>query len=85
MWPRDILAIQKLTKDLPKGGKPFIYHEVIDQNDSAIKVNEYYPNGRVTEFRFCQKIAQGARYFGELGGVYDPGWAWLILTTSSFC
>ncbi|CAG2253198.1 AMY [Mytilus edulis] len=74
MWPGDILAIQKLTKDLPEGGTPFFYHEVIDQNDGAIKVNEYYPNGLVTEFRFCQKIAQGARNFGELGGVYDPGW-----------
>jgi hypothetical protein len=56
------------------GGRPFFYHEVIDQNDGAVRVNEYYPNGRVTEFRFCQKMTEGVRNFGILGGVYDPGW-----------
>lgn len=74
MWPGDILAIQRLTKDLSDGGRPFFYHEVIDQNDGAVRVNEYYPNGRVTEFRFCQKMTEGVRNFGILGGVYDPGW-----------
>ncbi|XP_025086169.1 alpha-amylase-like isoform X1 [Pomacea canaliculata] len=74
MWPQDIAAIQAGTKDTQFGGKPFYYHEVIDQNDGAIKVNEYYSLGRVTEFRYCQKIKMGIENFGELGGVYDPGW-----------
>ncbi|XP_078323364.1 alpha-amylase-like [Crassostrea virginica] len=74
MWPGDIKAIQDRTKDLPEGGRPFFYHEVIDQNDGAIKVGEYTPLGYVTEFRYCQKIAEGIRNFGMLHGVYDPGW-----------
>jgi alpha-amylase len=36
MWPGDILAIQRLTKDLSDGGRPFFYHEVIDQNDGTL-------------------------------------------------
>ena len=74
MWPYDIKAIQQKTHDVKEGGRPFFYHEVIDQNDGAIKVNEYTPLGYVTEFRFCQKIAFGIRNFGQLQGVYDPGW-----------
>ena len=30
--------------------------------------------GRVTEFRYCQKIAWGIQDPSQLGGVYDPGW-----------
>ncbi|KAK3099826.1 hypothetical protein FSP39_010394 [Pinctada imbricata] len=74
MWPNDMKAIQERVKNLPEGGRPFFYHEVIDQNDGAIKVNEYYDLGYVTEFRYCQKIAQGVHNFGDLHGVYDPGW-----------
>ena len=38
MWPKDLAAIQGATKDTIFGGKPFYMHEVIDQNDGAIKV-----------------------------------------------
>nr|KAG5706333.1 hypothetical protein BaRGS_026115 [Batillaria attramentaria] len=79
MWPQDLAAIQGATKDTQFGGKPFYMHEVIDQNDGAIKsefvqVNEYYGLGRVTEFRYCQKITEGERNFGSLQGVVDYGW-----------
>ncbi|XP_041359720.1 alpha-amylase-like [Gigantopelta aegis] len=74
MWPGDIRAIQDKTKNLPEGGKTFFYHEVIDQNDGAVKVNEYIPLGYVSEFRFCQKIAWGTRDFGRYGEVIDYGW-----------
>ncbi|GFN97796.1 alpha-amylase, partial [Plakobranchus ocellatus] len=37
MWPRDIAAIQKKVNDLPEGGRPFFYFEVIDWNTEAIK------------------------------------------------
>ncbi|XP_067663291.1 alpha-amylase-like [Haliotis asinina] len=74
MWPADISAIQKRVKDLPEGGKAFWAHEVIDQNDGAIKVGEYTSLGYVTEMRYCQKIAQGVHNFGELGNVVDYGW-----------
>ena len=39
MWPQDLAAIEAGTKDTIFGGKPFYMHEVIDQNDGAIKVN----------------------------------------------
>ncbi|XP_050415125.2 alpha-amylase [Patella vulgata] len=74
MWPGDIGAIQGKLKNVDGGGKPFFYHEVIDQNDGAIKVTEYESLGYVTEFRYCQKIAWGIKNFGQLGGVVDYGW-----------
>ncbi|CAL1534471.1 unnamed protein product [Lymnaea stagnalis] len=75
MWPKDLEAILTKTHDLPEGGRPFFYHEVIDRNDGAIKVDEYYHLGYVTEFRFPQKVKEGASGdLGRLGSVYDPGW-----------
>ncbi|KAH9519300.1 Alpha-amylase A type-1/2 [Bulinus truncatus] len=75
MWPKDLEAILTKTHDLPEGGRPFFYHEVIDRNDGAIKVNEYFHLGYVTEFRYMQKIREGATGdLGRLGAVYDPGW-----------
>ncbi|XP_005089737.2 alpha-amylase [Aplysia californica] len=74
MWPNDFKAIQGKTKNLPEGGRPFFYQEVIDRNDGAIKVNEYFDLGYVTEFRYLQKVRDGANDLGRLGGVYDPGW-----------
>ncbi|KAH9519303.1 Alpha-amylase A type-1/2 [Bulinus truncatus] len=75
MWPKDLEAILTKTHDLPEGGRPFFYHEVIDRNDGAIKVNEYFHLGYVTEFRYSQKVKEGASGdLGRLGAVYDPGW-----------
>nr|KAG5706336.1 hypothetical protein BaRGS_026118 [Batillaria attramentaria] len=80
MWPQDLAAIQGATKDTQFGGKPFYMHEVIDQNDGAIKVNEYYNLGRVTEFRYCQKITEGVHNFGALSAVVDYG----VMSSYSF-
>lgn len=74
MWPGDLKAIEDRVKDVPEGGRPFFYHEVIDQNDGAVRVNEYYELGYVTEFRYCQKIAYGIHNFGELNNMYVPSW-----------
>ena len=74
MWPGDVKAIQDRVKDLPEGGRPFFYHEVIDQNDGVVRVNEYYELGYVTEFRYCQKIAYGVHNFGEFNDMYVPSW-----------
>ncbi|XP_055893860.1 alpha-amylase-like [Biomphalaria glabrata] len=74
MWPKDLEGILAKTHDLPEGGRPFFYHEVIDRNDGAIKVNEYFHLGYVTEFRYMQKVREGASDLGRLGAVYDPGW-----------
>ncbi|XP_012937880.2 alpha-amylase [Aplysia californica] len=63
-----------LTKDLPEGGRPFFYMEVMDRNDGVVKDKEYFDTGYVTEFRYVQKVKDGASDLGKLGGVYDPGW-----------
>ena len=31
MWPADIEALQAKLNDVPSGGRPFFYMEVIDQ------------------------------------------------------
>nr|AWU67110.1 putative alpha-amylase [Crangon crangon] len=80
MWPEDLQAMMDLTNDLnsdqgfPAGTRPFFYHEVIDRNDGAVTVQEYYGMGRITEFRYSQKIAWGIQDPSQLEGVYDPGW-----------
>ena len=57
MWPQDIADIQANLTDLSTdhgfaaGSKPFFYSEVIDRDEEAITVGEYYDLGLVTEFR----------------------------------
>ncbi|KAK8732749.1 hypothetical protein OTU49_006906 [Cherax quadricarinatus] len=80
MWPEDLQAMMDMTHDLntdqgfPSNTRPFFMLEVVDRNDGAVTVQEYYGMGRVTEFRYCQKIAWGVQNFEQLAGVYDPGW-----------
>ena len=57
MWPEDIAGIQERLDTLPTkhgfraGSKPFFCHEVIDRDDGAVIVDEYFDLGWVTEFR----------------------------------
>jgi len=50
-YEQDIAAILSKLNDLPidqgfqPGSKMFVYQEVIDLNDEAIKVTEYYDSG----------------------------------------
>ena len=81
MWPEDIAGIQERLHSLPsrhgfrEGSKAFFYHEVIDRNDGAVLVDEYFHLGWVTEFRYSQKIGWAANGdWGQFGGLYDPGW-----------
>ncbi|XP_064112997.1 alpha-amylase-like isoform X2 [Macrobrachium nipponense] len=80
MWPEDLKAMMDMTHDLnteqgfPAGTRPFFAHEVIDRNDGAVTVQQYYGLGRITEFRYCQKIAWGIQDPSQLAGIYDPGW-----------
>ena len=76
MWPGDIKATIDMVGDLPGGGRPFFFHEVIDQGGEPIKVQEYFDCGRVTEFRYCIKIAESIKNgnLAALGGIYDQGW-----------
>lgn len=74
MWPNDIAAIEGKLKDLPTGGRPILFQEVIDQGGEPIKTSEYTPMGYVTEFRYCIKLREGIQDFGRLGQVVDYGW-----------
>jgi alpha-amylase len=60
--------------DLPEGGRPLFFHEVIDMGGEAIKAQEYLAVGKITEFRYGIKLAQCIRAydFNCLGGIYDP-------------
>jgi len=76
MWPGDLEAIQGMTKDLPEGGRPLFFHEVIDMGGEAITVQEYFGVGKVTEFRYGIKLAEciNGGDWNCLGGIYDQGW-----------
>ncbi|KAK3792530.1 hypothetical protein RRG08_043156 [Elysia crispata] len=74
MWPADIAAIQNLTKNLPEGGRPVFFHEVVDYNTGAVRDYQYFTEGWVTEFRYSTKVRDGADDFGNLRSVYDKGW-----------
>ncbi|XP_071127422.1 alpha-amylase-like [Mytilus edulis] len=72
MHPEDILAIEKLTKNIIDGGKPFFFNHVEDYNQDSIKSSEYYQIGRVTEFQFGRKLAAGINNFTLLNGLRYP-------------
>lgn len=74
MWVTDISGIQEKLHDLPEGGRPFFYHEVIDQSNGPVTTQEYMPLGYVTEFRYCQKLKEGIEDFGRLNDVVDYSW-----------
>ena len=56
MWPGDIKETIDKVGNLPEGGRPFFFHEVIDQGGEVIKVQDYYGVGRTTEFRYGIKV-----------------------------
>jgi alpha-amylase len=76
MWPGDLEAIQSRVNDLPGGGRPLFFHEVIDMGGEAIKSSEYFGVGKVMEFRYGIKLAECIRGgdFNCLSGIYDQGW-----------
>ena len=76
MWPGDLYATQEKVKDLPEGGRPLFFHEVIDMGGEAIKAQEYFGVGKVTEFRYGIKLAECIRGgdWNCLGGIYDTNW-----------
>jgi len=76
MWPGDLEGIQGKVRDLPGGGRPLFFHEVIDMGGEPIGVQEYFGVGKVTEFRYGIKLAECIRGgdFNCLGGIYDQGW-----------
>ena len=49
MWPGDLEGIQGKVRDLPEGGRPLFFHEVIDMGGEPIGVQEYFGVGKVTK------------------------------------
>merc|ERR1712121_200878 len=76
MWPGDLEAIQGRVKDLPSGGRPLFFHEVIDMGGEAISASEYFNVGKTIEFRYGIKLAECVRGgdWNCLQGIYDQGW-----------
>ena len=80
MWPEDIAAIQSRVHNLNEewfaaNSTPFFYHEVIDRDDEAIKAEDYFHLGMVTEFRYSQKIAWGTNgSWYQLENLFVEGW-----------
>ncbi|WP_199336520.1 alpha-amylase [Oscillatoria sp. FACHB-1407] len=64
MESQDIAAILALL-DRQTTKEPYIYQEVIDPGNEAIKKTEYYPNGDVIEFEYGKKV--GAKFMGIEG------------------
>ncbi len=58
--------------------KPFIYSEVIDFGNEVIRGEEYFQFGKVSEFRYGQKLAEKFRgeWGGKLADLQTFGQAW---------
>ncbi|MBW4660729.1 MAG: alpha-amylase family protein [Drouetiella hepatica Uher 2000/2452] len=64
MDTQDIGAIVQLLQNATNV-KPFIYQEVIDPGNEAVRKSEYYPNGKVIESEYGKFL--GAKFLG-IGG-----------------
>lgn len=55
--PEDLEAIEVLLQDV-HGGRPFLYHEVLDFGDGPVRNDEYTHLGRVEEVRAGERLTQ---------------------------
>jgi len=81
MWPGDLQAIFGKLKSLNSGvfgsGKqPFVFQEVIDAGGEAIKAEEYFGTGRVTNFKFGLKLAEVFRHNNAMKYLSNWGEGW---------
>jgi alpha-amylase len=80
MWPDDMQAIFSQLNNLREdvfgaGVRPFNYLEVIDMNQNGeVRAQEYVHLGRVTEFRYCNKIRDASGALWDIPNLYDAGW-----------
>ncbi|WP_215609245.1 alpha-amylase [Leptothoe spongobia] len=66
------------TKFHINGGRPFIYQEVTHTGSNAIKANDYFGNGAVTEFRYGRNLGEQVRH-GQLKNLVLFGEAWGLI------
>jgi len=76
MWPADLEALFSKVKDLPSGGRPFVYQEVIDQGGEPIKADEYLKAGRITNFKFGLELAKVFRKQNPMKYLANWGTGW---------
>ncbi|XP_063154420.1 pancreatic alpha-amylase-like [Candoia aspera] len=79
MWPGDMKAFLDKLKNLntvwfAEGTRPFIFQEVIDLGGESIKSNEYFGNGRVTEFKYGAKLGTVIRKWHGEKMAYLKNW-----------
>ncbi|XP_038066969.1 alpha-amylase 4N-like [Patiria miniata] len=82
MWPGDLQPIYNRLKNLntnfgfPSNARPFVVQEVIDQGGEAVSAWEYLNIGRVTEFNYGIKLAEGFYKKNPLKSFQNFGEAW---------
>lgn len=83
MWPVDMEGIFDRLDNLSTehgfaaGTKPFIFQEVIDLSASeAIKGDEYFHLGRVTEFKYGRHLGEAFRGRNQLKWLVNWGTGW---------
>jgi alpha-amylase len=80
MWPEDLATIWGKLNNLRSDyfghdKRPFMFLEVIDMDQNGeVRAQEYIEQGRVTEFRYCNKIRDCAGALWDIPNLYDPGW-----------
>ncbi|XP_022105475.1 alpha-amylase 1-like [Acanthaster planci] len=86
MWPGDLKAIYSKLKNLNtnfgflSNARPFFVQEVIDRSSSeAVSAWDYLDIGRVTEFHYGQKLAEGFWRKNPLSHFKNFGESWGFL------
>uniref|UniRef100_A0A8C8J781 Alpha-amylase n=1 Tax=Oncorhynchus tshawytscha TaxID=74940 RepID=A0A8C8J781_ONCTS len=79
MWPGDLTVIygglhNLNTRWFNGGSRPFLFQEVIDMGGEAIQTSEYFPLGRVTEFKYGAKIGNVFRKWNGEKLSYTKNW-----------
>uniref|UniRef100_A0A8C7KWP6 Alpha-amylase n=1 Tax=Oncorhynchus kisutch TaxID=8019 RepID=A0A8C7KWP6_ONCKI len=79
MWPGDLTVIYGSLHNLNTrwfngGSRPFLFQEVIDMGGEAIQTSEYFPLGRVTEFKYGAKIGNVFRKWNGEKLSYTKNW-----------
>ncbi|MEM7063145.1 MAG: alpha-amylase family protein [Cyanobacteria bacterium P01_B01_bin.77] len=60
------------------GGRPFVYQEISNKGAEAIKAENYFSNGAVTEFRYGRHLGEQVRH-GQLKNLMLFGEAWGLM------
>ncbi|KAJ8925514.1 hypothetical protein NQ315_009353 [Exocentrus adspersus] len=79
MSPADLEAIYGAVKDLPSGGRPFFYQEVIDFGGEAISKDEYTGFGTVLEFKYGTELGNAFQGNNPLKYLKNWGPEWGLL------